>query len=274
MCFGRPQIRSHQTRKEDTALYLISITIGFLGLLIGSFLNVVIYRVPRGESIVTPGSHCPACGHVLRGWELIPVISFLLQKGQCRKCQARISWRYPCVELLTGTLFLLTATLGLSMGTNPARLFLNLVFVAVLVALSFIDMDTFRLPDVLTLPLLGIGLLGASLIPGNPSGWESMYSALGAGGFFWIIARIYPQGMGLGDVKMVAAMGAFLGFPAIFLAIFMGSFVGAAVEIFLLLAGRKHFRQQTPFGPYLALGAILSLLCGTWIFDWYWLWVQ
>lgn len=248
----------------------MSITIGLLGLLIGSFLNVVIYRVPRGESIVSPGSHCPACGHSLRAWELIPVVSFLIQKGQCRNCQSHISWRYPVVELLTGILFFITATLSLSMETHPARLLLNLVFVAVLIALSFIDLDTFRLPDVLTLPLLGIGLLGAFLIPGNPSGWESVLSALGAGGLFWIIARVYPQGMGLGDVKLVAALGAFLGFPSIFLAVFMGSFVGASIGIFLLFAGRKRFRQQIPFGPYLALGAIFALLWGTRIFDWYW----
>ena len=248
----------------------MSTTIGLLGLLIGSFLNVVIYRVPRGESIVTPGSHCPACGHALRAWELIPVISFLIQKGQCRNCQARISWRYPVVELLTGFFFFITATLSLSMETHPARLFLNLSFVAVLIALSFIDLDTFRLPDVLTLPLLAIGLVGAFLIPGNPSGWESVLSALGAGGLFWIIARVYPQGMGLGDVKLVAAMGAFLGFPSIFLAVFLGSFVGAFLGIFLLLAGQKRFGQQIPFGPYLALGAIFTLLWGTQIFDWYW----
>ena len=251
-------------------MFFISMVLGLLGLLIGSFLNVVIFRVPRGESIITPGSHCPACGHALRAWELIPIISFLIQKRQCRNCQSRISWRYPAVELLTGALFFLTATLSLSTETHPARLLLNLVFVAVLVALAFIDLDTFRLPDVLTLPLLGLGLLGAILIPGNPSGWESMFSALGAGGCFWIIARVYPQGMGMGDVKLVAAMGAFLGFPAIFLAIFMGSFVGAFVGVFLLWAGRKRFGQQIPFGPYLAIGSILSLLWETRIFDWYW----
>lgn len=235
--------------------------IGIVGLLIGSFLNVVIYRVPRGESIITPGSHCPSCGHVLRFWELIPVVSFLIQKGRCRNCLTLISWRYPMVELLTGTLFCITI-LSLSMETHPARLFLNLVFVAVLIALSFIDLDTFRLPDVLTLPLLGLGFLGAFLIPGNPSGWESVLSALGAGGLFWIIVRVYPQGMGLGDVKLVAAMGAFLGFPSIFLAVFLGSFVGAFLGIIFLFAGRKRFRQQIPFGPYLALGAILALWFG------------
>lgn len=243
--------------------------LGLLGLLIGSFLNVVIYRVPRGESIVSPGSHCPACGHALRAWELIPIVSFLVQKAQCRNCQARISWRYPAVELLTGVLFFLTTILTYNFEMHPARLFLNLLFVAVLVALSFIDLDTFRLPDVLTLPLLGIGLIGAFLVPGDPSGWESMLSAFGAGGLFWIIARIYPQGMGLGDVKLVAAMGAFLGFPAIFLSVFAGSFVGAVVGICLLFAGRKRFGQQIPFGPYLALGAILTLLWGAQISHWY-----
>jgi len=248
----------------------MSITSGLLGLLIGSFLNVVIYRVPRGESIVSPGSHCPICGHALRAWELIPVVSFLIQKRQCRNCQTPISWRYPAVELLTGILFFLTASLSFEATLHPARLLLNLSFVAVLIALSFIDLDTFRLPDVLTLPLLGLGLLGAFLIPGSPSGLESVLSAMGAGGIFWTIARVYPQGMGLGDVKLVAAMGAFLGFPSIFLAVFVGSFVGAFIGIFLLFAGRKRFGQQIPFGPYLALGAIFALLWGTQISNWYW----
>ncbi|ODA41720.1 A24 family peptidase [Desulfosporosinus sp. BG] len=251
-------------------MYLLNITIGLFGLLIGSFLNVVIFRVPRGESIVTPGSHCPTCRHALRFWEIIPVLSFLFQKGVCRSCHAKISWRYPLVELLTGILFYITATFKLSMEINPVRLLLNLIFVAVLVALSFIDLDTFRLPDVLTFPLLGIGILGAFFIPGDPGGWESVLSALGAGGIFWGIARIYPQGMGLGDVKLVAALGAFLGFPAIFLAVFIGSFVGAFTGIFLLLLGRQRFRQQIPFGPFLAVGAFLTLLWGTQIFTWYW----
>jgi len=252
----------------------MSITLGLLGLLIGSFLNVVIYRVPRGESIVSPGSHCPACGHALWAWELIPVLSFLIQKGQCRDCQMPISWRYPFVELLTGILFFLTTFFSLSTAIYPARLLLNMAFVAVLIALSFIDLDTFRLPDVLTLPLLGLGVLGAFLIPGSPTGWESVFSALGAGGLFLVIALTYPQGMGLGDVKLVAALGAFLGFPSIFLSVFVGSFIGALAGIFLLITGQKRFRQQIPFGPYLALGAILTLLWGTQIFDWYWAWIR
>lgn len=251
-------------------MFLISIAIGLLGLIIGSFLNVVIYRVPRGESIVSPGSHCPACGHSLKPWELIPILSFLVQNGRCRECQAPISWRYPAVELLTGCLFFLTSYLGWSTAIYPAQLFLNLIFVAVLIALSFIDIDTFRLPDLLTLPLLALGIIGSLLISGNPTGWESVLSAMGAGGLFLMIALVYPQGMGLGDVKLVAALGAFLGFPAIFFSIFVGSLIGALSGVFLLVTGKKSFQQQIPFGPYLATGAIISLLWGTQIFDWYW----
>lgn len=251
------------------SLYPMSITIGLLGLLIGSFLNVIIYRVPRGESIVLPGSHCPQCGHALQAMELIPVLSFLVLKGKCRSCQARISWRYPVVELLTGLLFFLTATHSLSTEAHPARLLINLVFIAGLIAVSFIDLDTFRLPDVLTIPLLGIGLLGAFLIPGNPNGWESVLSALGAGGFFWGIVHVYPQGMGYGDVKLVAALGAFLGFPSIFLIVFLASLAGVIAGIFLHFTRQKSFHQQIPFGPYLALGAIITLLWGTRIIDWY-----
>lgn len=255
-------------------LPLENIILGVSGLLIGSFLNVVIYRVPREESIVSPGSHCPKCGQVLRAWELIPVISFLLQRGQCRTCKAPISWRYPAVEFLTGFLFYLTGEFGVSMAIHPVRLLLELVFVSVLIALSLIDLDTFCLPDVLTLPLWGLGILSALLIPGSPSGWDSVLSSLGAGGIFWMIAKVYPQGMGLGDVKLVAALGAFLGFPSIFLAVFSGSFLGALVGIFSILTGQKGFRQQIPFGPYLSFGGILALLWGGRIFDHYWLWMR
>ncbi|WP_041276569.1 prepilin peptidase [Desulfosporosinus acidiphilus] len=247
---------------------------GLGGIIIGSFLNVVIYRVPKGESIISPGSHCPKCGHALRAWELIPIVSFIIQGGRCLNCRTKVSWRYPGVELLTGLLFSLTGTLGFLMGFHPARIGLNLVFTASLIALTFIDFDTYRLPDVLTLPLWGLGLIGGFIIPGYPSGWESILSSLGAGGFFWLITRIHPQGMGLGDVKLVAALGAFLGFPGIFLAVFLGSLVGAIVGLVILWLGHRGFRQQIPFGPYLSLGAVLTLWWGTRIFDWYWAWFK
>ena len=241
-----------------------SIVFGIMGLLIGSFLNVVIYRVPRGESIVKPGSHCPSCGHVLKAWELVPILSFLVQRGRCRKCRTKISWRYPGVELLTGLLFFYAV--WQKNGVLDARLMLNLIFLATLVALAFIDYDTMRLPDVLTLPLLGIGLLGAFLLPGQPSGWVSLASAVGIGGLFWLIATFYPRGMGMGDVKLVAAMGAFLGFPEIFLAIFLASLMGSLVGMGLLLLHKHQSKKHLPFGPFLSAGGIAALFWGQQIY--------
>jgi len=244
-----------------------SIVFGIIGLVIGSFLNVVIYRVPRGESIVKPGSHCPVCGHELRAWELIPLLSFLIQRGRCRQCQTKISWRYPGVELLTGILFFYAV--WQQAGVLDARLLVNLVFVATLIALAFIDYDTLRLPDVLTLPLLGIGLLAAFILPGQPSGWVSLASAAGAGGLFWLIAWFYPRGMGMGDVKLVAALGAFVGFPGIVLAVFLASIVGSIVGIVLMLIDKNRRSQHIPFGPFLALGALASLFWGQQIYSAY-----
>ncbi|MHB8124047.1 MAG: prepilin peptidase [Desulfitobacteriaceae bacterium] len=249
-------------------MFAVSLFYGVLGLLIGSFLNVVIYRVPRGESLITPGSHCPVCGHVLRPWELIPVLSFLVQKGSCRKCYDPIAWRYPAVEVLTGGLFFYT--LWLNQGVQDARVFWHLIFIAFLIALSFIDLDTMRLPDVLVFPLLAIGLLGGSFLPGTP-GWQGSLLAAGAsGGAFWLIAKIYPQGMGFGDVKFVAALGAFLGFPNIFLAIFLASLLGSFVGLGMLLFRRSQIKQQIPFGPFLASGALMALFWGNRILEFYW----
>lgn len=248
----------------------LPVVLGVLGIVTGSFLNVVILRVPREESIILPGSHCPQCQRALRPGELIPLVSFLLQRGRCRGCGRQIAWRYPAVELLTGFLFFLTAAVSLRVGIQPGQLFLNFVFVAVLIALSFIDWDTYLLPDVLTLPLLGLGLLGALFLPGTPGGWESLLSALGAGSVFWGVAKMYPQGMGRGDVKLVAALGAFLGFPSIFMAIFIGSFLGVVAGSIHCFKRQKGFPRQIPFGPYLALGAFVTLLWGPQILTWYW----
>ena len=258
-------------RRGGLGLGLVnSVFVSILGLVIGSFLNVVIYRVPRGESLVRPGSHCPACGHFLKPWELIPVFSFLIQRGRCRRCQTRISWRYPLVELLTGLLFFYTY--WHNPGTHPGRLALDLVFIASLVALTFIDLDTMRLPDVIVLPLVLVGLAGAWLIPDRLTGWESLASAVGAGGLFWFIARVYPEGMGLGDVKLVAALGAFLGFPGIILAVFLASLSGSLIGLARLFMRRASWRQQIPFGPYLAFGGVVTLLWGNTMWFGYWAW--
>lgn len=246
-------------------MYLAFI-IGILGLIIGSFLNVVIFRVPHDQSIVAPRSHCPVCGTFLRPWELIPVVSFIMQRRRCRTCHALISWRYPLVELLTGLLFAYSAWQSV---LPDVHLLLRLVFIAFIIALAFIDYDTMRLPDKLTIPLLGVGIINAFL-GGIHTGLVSLLTALGAGGLFWLIAIVYPRGMGLGDVKFVAALGAFLSFPSILLAIFLASLAGSVLGIALLLVHKSGFRQQMPFGPYLGLGAVVALLWGNQILAFYW----
>lgn len=246
-----------------------AIVAGVMGLIVGSFLNVVIYRVPRGESIVLPGSHCPQCGHVLRAWELIPVLSFLLLRGRCRVCRAQISWRYPLVEILTGVLFFYKAYLewGFSLG-----LVFDLIFVSFLIALAFIDIDHFLLPDVLVFPLLALGLIRVLMLP--DIGWLSgLIGALSAGGGFWLIAKIYPQGLGFGDVKLAAALGAYLGFPWVFAAIFLASFLGSVIGGLGLLVKGKGFRQEIPFGPYLAAGALIMLYWGEYLIEAYLKWL-
>lgn len=246
---------------------IMSIFWGIFGLIIGSFLNVVIYRVPQGESIVKPGSHCPQCNHVLKAWELVPVLSFLVLRGRCHFCGFKISWRYPGVELLTGLLFFLWA------WENPAEplpvLWVHFIMLAVLLVLALIDWDTMRLPDVLTFPLLFLGIGSSFFLPMGLSGGESLASAIGAGGFFWLIAKIYPQGMGLGDVKLIAGMGAFLGFPTILFAIFIASLAGSIGGLLGIAIRRKEFRAQIPFGPFLVFGTYVALFGGDWLIQAY-----
>lgn len=195
------------------------------------------------------------------------MFSYVFLKGHCRQCHARISWRYPGVELLTAALFAVAA--WQNQGVLNLRLGLNLIYISMLIALTFIDIDTLTLPDVLVWPLLGIASAAAFFVPGGPSGWESLVSAAGAGALFWLIALIYPRGMGLGDVKLVAALGAMLGFPLIIIAVFLASFSGSLTGGSLMLLRKLQFRQQIPFGPFLAGGAVISLLWGERIIAWY-----
>ncbi|AGA69872.1 type 4 prepilin peptidase 1 [Desulfitobacterium dichloroeliminans LMG P-21439] len=237
-----------------------SLFFGLLGIIIGSFLNVVIYRLPRGESVVFPGSHCTSCGHHLRPWELIPILSFLFLKGRCSLCQTKISWRYPLLELLNGVLYFF-ATWQDNTG-SILQLVINFYFLSTLLVLAAIDWDTFRLPDLFTLPLLVIGIVVGFASPHGLSGWESLGTALGVGGVFWLIAWSYPQGMGFGDVKLIAGLGAFFGVPEIFIAIFIASFVGSIVGLAMISFQMRTFRDQIPFGPYLVLGAWIVFFWG------------
>lgn len=230
---------------------------GVLGLLIGSFLNVVIHRVPQGQSINTPRSHCPKCGHVLRPWELIPVVSYILLQGRCSGCRTPISLRYPSVEIITGLLFILIRLLQPEKTTYA--LAFDLIFISLLIALTMIDIDTFRLPDVLVGILAATGLVKI-LVTAEPVFWNALIGAVGAGGIFFLIAYFYPDGMGLGDVKLVAALGIYLGFPAVFYAVFIASLFGVLAGGINLLFRKKSLRDPIPFGPFLAAGAAVILL--------------
>jgi len=234
------------------------------GLVIGSFLNVVIGRLPAGRSPVRPGSACLACGASIRWYDNVPVLSWLWLRARCRSCGAPISWRYPAVELATAILFGLTAhRIGPALDLAPALLLL-----AALVAITFIDLDHQLIPDVITLP--GI-IAGAALsIALHPIHWlDTVLGIVVGGGLFLVIIVASGGGMGGGDMKLGAMMGAFLGWKLVLLAILLGVFAGGAVALALLATGSKGRKDPVPFGPFLALGAVLSLLWGNDLLEWY-----
>jgi leader peptidase (prepilin peptidase)/N-methyltransferase len=254
--------------------------LGLFGLLFGSFANVLIWRVPRGESVVSPGSHCPACDHAIRWYDNIPVLSWLLLHARCRDCGEPIAWRYPLVEVASGALWVIA---GLRYGVSGQTAAAIVLFYLLLV-LSFIDIDTYRLPN----PLVGLlavsGLVasvasqvsGVSLVPLVGTASEGLLSnplvaslaggAIGAG-LAAGIAGLYGavrgrSGLGAGDVKLLGAMGLFTG-PYVLFALFAGSLVGA---IFGLASGKRSGQpvatRRIPFGPFLAAGCVLAVLIG------------
>jgi leader peptidase (prepilin peptidase)/N-methyltransferase len=235
-----------------------------LGLVTGSFLNVVIARLPDGRSVVHPPSACPACGSSIRWYDNVPVFSWLWLRARCRSCQARISWRYPAVELLTAVLFLLAARrFGPVLDLGAALLLL-----AALVAITGIDLDHQIIPDVITLPGVAVGAgLAVAL---HPAAWlDTLFGILVGGGLFLVVILASGGGMGGGDMKLGAMMGAFLGWKLVLLAILVGVFAGGAVAIGLLVTGTKRRKDPVPFGPFLALGAVVSLLWGNTLLAWY-----
>jgi len=243
-----------------------------LGLIIGSFLNVVIWRVPRGESVVSPPSHCPRCDAAISPRDNVPVVSWLLLRGACRHCGERISARYPAVELLTGVVFAgLAARLGYDWAL-PAFLYLG----GVCVALALIDLDTKRLPNVLTLPsyVVGTVLLGAAaLADGEPrlivralSGMAVMY------GFYFLLAFIYPAGMGFGDVKLAGVLGLYLGWLGwgeVVVGTFLGFLLGGLFAVVTLALGKTSRKTAVPYGPFMVAGTFLAVFVGGAIADAY-----
>lgn len=226
------------------------------GLVVGSFLNVVIYRLPNGQSLVHPGSHCPRCGQPVRWHDNIPVIGWLLLHGRCRDCKERISVRYPLVEAATGLAFLLAFwRLGLQWP-----LLLVWVFIAVMICVAFIDYDHMIIPDKIVLPMAALGL--AASIALNPQDWwKYVAGGLGAAAFMFLLIMIWPGGMGPGDMKMALCMGTVLG-VSVMVALFLAFLVGALTGVFLLATHRKSRKDHIPFGPSLALGAVAAALIG------------
>lgn len=236
-----------------------------VGLVLGSFLTVVAHRVPRGESVVGGRSRCPECGAQIAAYDNVPVFSWLALRGRARCCGARISPSYPLTELATGALF---AAVGVAFHDDAAQLLLGLVFVAALVAVTVTDLERRVIPNkvLLVAALLGVAIAAV----GEPGSLpERAIAAAAAGGLLFAAALAYPRGMGLGDVKLAATMGLFLGrdvAPAIFVALLAGSLVGLAMIARHGAAARK---QAIPFGPFLALGGLVGLFVGDELIDWY-----
>jgi leader peptidase (prepilin peptidase)/N-methyltransferase len=235
------------------------------GLVIGSFLTVVAHRVPEGRSIVGPRSQCPGCGETIAARDNIPVLSWLLLRGRSRCCGAKISARYPLTELALAVLFVVIA---LVLRDDPAELALGLVFASTLVVVTVTDLERRIIPNKILAVSAVIGLvLAAATDPGSLP--ERLISAAAAGGLLFFAALAYPRGMGMGDVKLAAVMGLYLGSsvaPALLIALFSGSVVGLAI---MARHGAEARKRAVPFGPFLALGGVVALLVGPELIDWY-----
>lgn len=242
--------------------------LGLLGLCIGSFLNVCIYRIPLGQSVVHPPSRCMTCGKTLRWYHNVPVISWLLLRGRCGFCGDGVSARYPAVEALTGVVFALH---GLVFEPGPLLL-VRLLFAAVLIVLAFIDIDHRILPDSMTLTGIPLGVLASVWLP--PGLRDSLIGVLLGGGSLWLIAEAYYrwrkiEGMGMGDVKMLAMIGAVLGWRAVVVTLVLSSCSGALVGAVMLSRAKDGMRYALPFGTFLSIGALVASLVGEPLVTWY-----
>ncbi len=245
------------------------------GLVIGSYLNVVIHRLPRRISTVLPRSRCPRCRSPIRAWENVPVISFLLLGGRCRHCGGVISWRYPLVEAATAACF--AASFASFAGPAGVPLWraslIACVFCAAMIVLAMIDLEHYILPDAITLPGIAVGLALQPWIPWTSFG-EALAGALLGGLVLYAVGWLWYRfrgawGMGLGDVKMLAMIGAFLGWKGVVATLFLGSVSGSLVGGLAMLTGRLHLKSKLPFGFFLALGAIFTLFVGRGLLDAY-----
>jgi leader peptidase (prepilin peptidase)/N-methyltransferase len=274
---------------ESASGLFLGLTAFAFGLIIGSFLNVVIHRLPRDESIVLPPSHCPQCGYQIRPYDNIPVVSYLLLRGRCRGCRAAISPLYPIVELLVGTLYLLVFLLR--RGVTP-EFFVDIIFVSLIVPLVFIDLEHMLLPNAITYPGLIVGLISRLLVPipyfdqlrAAPAfetwpAWAvsllgSLLGAAAGGGVLWLIRKAYflamhREGMGPGDVKMMLMVGAFLGWQLTIVTIFFAALGGSVIGLLLIALRGGSMKTAIPFGVFLGPAAVVSLAVGERVVAWY-----
>jgi leader peptidase (prepilin peptidase) / N-methyltransferase len=269
--------------------YFVAASVFTLGLIVGSFLNVVIHRVPLEESIVLPSSHCPSCGVDIKPYDNIPVLSYILLRGRCRNCKVGISPIYPAIELLTGCLYLLVY---LADGLH-ARLVTDIVFVSLIIPLVFIDLHHKILPNVITYPGFVLAFLMRFFVPGpskldllrsavglqNLPGWAvsalaSLVGAVIGAGIIWGIRAAYfrvkgVEGMGLGDVKLMLMVGAYIGWQLSLLTILLGSLGGSIIGVVVIASKRGSMKTQIPFGVFLGPAAIIALFFGPRFIAWY-----
>jgi leader peptidase (prepilin peptidase)/N-methyltransferase len=240
---------------------------GLVGLLVGSFLNVCIYRLPRRESVVGGRSRCPSCGRQIRAWENVPIVSWLALRGRCAGCRAPISIRYPIVELVTGAVFATGAAVF-----GPSWLLMSrLTFAAAMIVLFAIDLEHRILPNVITLPGIVAGLLSSALLP--PGLVSALLGAMVCGLALWgmgeLVSRVLGKdALGFGDVKMIAMMGAFLGWQQTLVSLFLASLLGSVVGLAIILVTRNR-DYQIPLGSFLAVGGLIAAVAGEPIVAWY-----
>ncbi|MDB5104754.1 MAG: Prepilin peptidase [Fibrobacteres bacterium] len=248
---------------------------GLFGLMVGSFFNVVIYRMPRGESVIWPPSRCMGCGYQIKFYQNVPVLAWILLRGKCKSCGARISVQYPLIEALTGLVaalavgFFLQPGSGYDLGFKIGITYLALASIPIFV----IDFRHFLIPDMLTYPGMILGL-GLSFLPDGMTPLQSLTGAVGAGGFLWLVGfaaslLLKKDAMGLGDVKLVAMAGALFGAPIALFGLIFASVLGCLVGLPMMMMRKLNEHRHIPFGPYICVGVLLSAFYGRAAMDWY-----
>jgi leader peptidase (prepilin peptidase) / N-methyltransferase len=250
--------------------YILHMLIFVFGLITGSFLNVCIFRLPESKSIVRPRSMCPGCNSFIKYYDNIPVLSYILLGGKCRHCNMPISLRYPVVELLSG---LTALAVFMKFGLSSEGL-VYFTFISALIVITFIDIDHRIIPDVISLPGIPAGFLAASFLMPSMSWKASLIGILAGGGSLLAVAWIYSlitkkEGMGGGDIKLLAMIGAFIGLKGVLFTIFAASAIGTIAGIAVMLKSGKGMKLAVPFGPFLSVGAILYIFFGPDIISWY-----